>query len=205
MDLPGDFKDDDKDRSIDSSVALSDGTSTRGGTLINGKETTLAGNIDGEYAEGEYPPLPDDYSFNHSVTRGGDDDDDLEVPIDDLTDAQVRKFNFFECLAHYLNESRISNPNRKAVELAILAEPGTYVRGLDPMKRAKQEDIFMHKYLHIVNNIDDKLFENKEVRDAMSLIYKGAKRGGGSLLPPCIGSRRLRLIIYANLLPSFLD
>ena len=45
-------------------------------------------------------------------------DDDLEVPIDDLTDAQVLKFNFFECLAHYFNGSHISNRNRKAVELA---------------------------------------------------------------------------------------
>ncbi len=89
VDVPGDYKDDAKDRSIDSSVALSDGTSIRGGMLINGKETTRAGNIDGEYAEGEYPPLPDNYSFNHSATRGGDDDDNLEVPIDDLTDAQA--------------------------------------------------------------------------------------------------------------------
>ena len=36
------------------------------------------------------------------MTPGGDDllhdhiDDDLEVLIDDLTDAQVRKFNFFQ-------------------------------------------------------------------------------------------------------------
>ncbi len=95
VDVPGYYEDDDKDRSIDSSVALSNGTSTGGGTLINGKETTLVGDIDGEYAEGEYPPLPDDYYFNHSATRGGDDvlrdhfNDDLEVPIDDLTDAQV--------------------------------------------------------------------------------------------------------------------
>ena len=35
VDVPGVYKDDDKDRSIDSSVALSDGTSTGGGTLIN--------------------------------------------------------------------------------------------------------------------------------------------------------------------------
>ena len=143
--------------SIDSSVVSSDGTSTGGGTLINRQETTRAGNVVGEYAEGEYPPLPDNYSFNHSASCGGDDalhdhiDDDLEVPIDDLTDAQVRKFNIFERLAHYLDGSHISNCNCKAVKLAILAEAGTYVRGLDPMKRAKQEDIFMRKYLHIVN------------------------------------------------------
>ena len=73
----------------------------------------------------------------------------------------MRKFNFFERLAHYLNGSRISNRNCKAVKLAILAEAGTYIRGLDPMKRAKHEDIFMRKYLHIVNNIEGELFENK--------------------------------------------
>ena len=99
--------------------------------------------------------------------------DDLEVLINDLTDAQVER------LAHYLNGSRISHINHKAVKLAILAEAGTYVRGLDPMKRAKQEDIFMRKYLHIVNNIDDELFKNKELRDAMCLNYKGDKKGGG--------------------------
>ena len=48
-----------------------------------------------------------------------------------------------------------------AVKFAILAEAGTYIRGLDPMKRAKHEDIFMRKYLHIVNNIEGELFENK--------------------------------------------
>ncbi len=126
--------------------------------------------------------------------------DDLEVLINDLTDAQVER------LAHYLNGSRISHLNHKAVKLAILAEAGTYVRGLDPMKRAKQEDVFICKYLHIVNNIEDSLFKNKHVQDTMHLNYKGAKkRGGGSLLPPCIGSRRRRLIIYENLLPSFLE
>ncbi len=94
-----------------------------------------------------------------------------------------------------MDGSRISNHNRKAVELAILAEARTYVCGLDPMKRAKQEEIFMHKYQHIVNNIENGLFENKQVQDAMRLNYKGAK-GGGSLLSPCIGNRRRRLIMY---------
>ena len=35
VDVPGDYKDDDEDRSIDSSVPSTDGTSTGGGTLIN--------------------------------------------------------------------------------------------------------------------------------------------------------------------------
>ena len=113
--------------------------------------------------------MPDDFLINHSVTHGGDDalhdhiDDNREIAINDLTDGQVHKFNFFKHLARYLDGSRISNCNHKAVKLAILVEAGTYVRGLDPMKRAKQEDIFMRKYLHIVNNIEDELFENKQV------------------------------------------
>ncbi len=36
----------------------------------------------------------------------------------------------------------------------------------------------MRKYLHIVNNIEDELFENKPVRDAMCINYKGANGGG---------------------------
>jgi hypothetical protein len=47
------------------------------------------------------------------------------------------------------------------------------------MKRAKQEDIFMRKYLHFLNEIEDNLFEHKQVREAMLLNNKGAKRGGG--------------------------
>ena len=64
------------------------------------------------------------------------------------------------------------------MELAIAAEAGTYVRGLDPTKRAKQEDIFMRKCLHVLNEIEDNLFEHKQVREAMLLNYKGAKKGG---------------------------
>jgi hypothetical protein len=70
-----------------------------------------------------------------------DDDDDLAI---ELTDEQVGKYIFFERLAHYFLYGWASyNRSRKAVELAIAAEAGTYVRDLDPMKRAKQEDIFM--------------------------------------------------------------
>jgi hypothetical protein len=96
-----------------------------------------------------------------SHARNDNIDDDLEVPNNDLTGEQVSKFDFFERLAQYLDGSCINNHNCKAVELAVLAEVGTYIRGLDPMMRVKQEDIFMCKYLHNVNNIEDKLFEHK--------------------------------------------
>jgi hypothetical protein len=64
------------------------------------------------------------------------------------------------------------------VELAIFAEAGTYVRGLDPMKRPTQEDAFMRKYMQIITSIEDDQFENDDVREAMLLNYKGSKKGG---------------------------
>ena len=143
------------------------------------------------------------------MTPGGDDllhdhiDDDLEVLIDDLTDAQVCKFNFFKCLAHYLNGCCISNRKHKAVKLAILAEARTYVWSPGPMKRAKQEDIIMRKNLHIVNNIEDEPFENKPVCDAMHTNYKRSKKGGGALLPFSIGTRRWNLTISAKFWQNF--
>jgi hypothetical protein len=81
-----------KDTSVVSSDVLSADTSTRGGTRITGKETTMVGEV-----EGEYPPLPEDYTFNYSASGGGDepdgdnDNDDLEI---DLTDEQVSKYFF---------------------------------------------------------------------------------------------------------------
>ena len=139
-----------------SSDVLSAGTSTRGRKLISGKETTESGDVEGEYAH-----LPDDYLFNYTASNpkscgGGEnerdkgDNDDLDDPIDNLTDKKVSKYNFFQCLVHYLDNHCITNCNCKAVELAIFAEAGTHVRGLDPMKRATQEDVCMRKYLHIV-------------------------------------------------------
>ena len=121
----------------------------------------------------------------------------------ELTDEQVGKYIFFERLAHYLLFGWASyNRSRKAVELAIAAEAGTYVRGLNPMKRAKQEDIFMRTYLHVLNEIEDNLFEHKQVQEAMLLNNKGAKRGGGSLPQQCIGNIRPKLIISTNLHPN---
>ena len=75
---------------------------------------TVAGEV-----EGEYPPLPDDYTLNYSASSpnlhgGGDkpdgdnEDDDLEIK---LTDEQVSNYIFFECLAHYLDGHHITNHN----------------------------------------------------------------------------------------------
>jgi hypothetical protein len=99
--------------------------------------------------EQTFVPLPDDYLFTYFATDDkppGDDNDELNKPID-LCDEEVSKFTFLERLAHYMDGHKISNSNRKAVELAIFTKAGTYVRGLDPMKRVKQEDAFMRKYM----------------------------------------------------------
>ena len=108
LDVDVDVADDDAGNitsRVSSDVSSAD-TSTGRGTQIIGKEMTVASEV-----EGEYPPLPDDYSFNYSASspnlRGGgvetdgdnDDDDDLAI---ELTDEQVRKYIFFERLAHYL-------------------------------------------------------------------------------------------------------
>ena len=104
VDVPGIYEDVHEDTSIDTSKVLSDGASNGSGTMINWQETSLAADNVGEYAEGEYPPLPDDNSFNHSATRGVDDaqndniNDDLEEPIDDLTDVQVSNLIFLNVL-----------------------------------------------------------------------------------------------------------
>ena len=70
------------------------------------------------------------------------------------------------------------------------------------MKRAKQEDIFMRKYLHFLNEIEDNLFEHKQVREAMLLNYKGAKRGGVTATT-VYRNIRPKLITSANLQPKF--
>ncbi len=130
--------------------------------------------------EQPFVPLPDDYLFTYSATGDkppGDDDNELDEPID-LCDKEVSKFTFIKRLAHYMDGHKISNCNQKAVELAIFAKAGTYVCGLDPMKRPKQEDAFMHKYMQIITSIEDDQFENDNVREAMLLNNKGSQKGG---------------------------
>ncbi len=56
VDVPSPNDDVDNDTSNVSSDVSSAGTSTGGGTLLTGKEMTVAGDV-----EGEYHPLPDDY------------------------------------------------------------------------------------------------------------------------------------------------
>ena len=114
MDVPSANDDAGNDTSHVSSDVSSADTSTGGGTRIIGKKMTVVGEV-----EGEYPPLPDDYTFNYSASSpnlhgggnkpdGDNEDDDLEI---ELTDEQVSKYNFFERLAHYLDGNHITNRN----------------------------------------------------------------------------------------------
>jgi hypothetical protein len=157
------------DNSVSSETSLN-----KAGDDNPNKEITLTG------VEQPFVPLPDDYSFTYSATGDKppeDDNNELNKPVD-LFDVEVSKFTFLERLAHYMDGHKISNRNRKAVELAIFAEAGTYDRGRDPMKRQKQEDVFMRKYMQIITSIDDEEFKNNDVHNAMLLNYKGSKKGG---------------------------
>jgi hypothetical protein len=163
-----------KAKALSDNSVSSEMSSNKAGDDNPNKGITLTG------VEQPFVPLPDDYSFTYSATGDkppGDDDDELDKPVD-LCDEEVGKYTFIERLAHYMDGHKVSNRNRKAVELAIFAEAGTYVRGLDLMKRPKQEDAFMHKYMQIITSIEDEQFENDNMREAMLLNYKGSKKGG---------------------------
>ncbi len=131
------------------------------------------------HVEQQFDPLPDDYLFTYSATldKPPGDDDELDKPID-FCDKQVSKFTFIERLAQYMDGNKIPHCNQKVVELAIFAKAGTYVCGLDPMKRQKQEDVFMRKCMQFITSIKDKQFENNDVCNAMLLNYNGSKKGG---------------------------
>ncbi len=82
----------------------------------------------------------DDLGFgNDSFYNGGGEgdggNDTLQSPIekdydnnDDFpTNAKVGKYFFFHCLTHYMEGVKINQQNRKAVEIVILVEAGTFV------------------------------------------------------------------------------
>jgi hypothetical protein len=56
-----------------------------------------------------------------------------------------------------------------------MIECGTYACNLDPMKREKQEEIILRKYISVINNIADIQFENDSVRTAMLRMYLGGR------------------------------
>ena len=91
------------------------------------------------------------------------------------TDNEVSKYSFFARLMHYMDGNKISESNRAAVEVCILVEAGAAVRSMDPMKKERKENAFFNKYMGILDEIDDDLFANDSVREAMRRRYKKAK------------------------------
>ncbi len=82
-----------------------------------------------------------------TVARDYNDEDNI------LTDAEVSKFTFHQRLTHYIDGVKISQQNRKAVELVILVEAGTTVRNMDPMKKSSHEEVLLRKYMQIIKEI----------------------------------------------------
>jgi hypothetical protein len=156
------------DSNIDSDNELSsvssDARSMGEGKLILGKGTTVVDVVEGEYAH-----LPNDYSLTYSATgnklRGGDnghDNDDLNGLNDvSVTDETTSKYNSLIVWPNIWTYTILPIAFARLLSLQFFAGAGTFIRGLDPMKRAKQEEIFMRKYIHIVTNIDGNQFKHK--------------------------------------------
>jgi hypothetical protein len=92
------------------------------------------------------------------------------------TDAKVGKYTFHERLIHYMNGDKISPSNRKAVELVLLVEAGTYVRGLNPMRKPQMGDMILKKYQRLIGEIGPEHFVCESVCNDMLAGYKGAKK-----------------------------
>ena len=101
---------------------------------------------------------------------------DYPSDLDEPTDAEVGKYTFHERLIHYMEGEKISPCNRKAVELVLLIEAGTYVRGLNPMRKPQMGDMILKKYQRLIGDIADEHFVCESVRNDMLAGYKGAKK-----------------------------
>jgi hypothetical protein len=93
-----------------------------------------------------------------------------------LTDATVSKFSYHQRLTHYMDGVKISQQNRKVVELVILVKAGTTVQNMNPMKKSSHKEVLLWKYMQIINEIEDIHFEDESVRASMLAGYKGAKK-----------------------------
>ena len=109
------------------------------------------------------------------LTGGGTSD--YPSDLDEPTDAEVGKYTFLhERLIHYMDGDKISPSNQKAVELVLLVEAGTYVRGLNPMRKPQMGDMILKKYQRLIGEIGPEHFVCESVRNDMLAGYKGAKK-----------------------------
>jgi hypothetical protein len=67
--------------------------------------------------------------------------DDVPSDFDKPTDEEVGKWSFHQHLVHYLDGETITHLVRKAVELVILVEGGTYACNLNPMKKPQMGEL----------------------------------------------------------------
>jgi hypothetical protein len=75
-----------------------------------------------------------------------------------------------------MDGEKISHSNLKAVELVILIKAGTYVCGLNLMRKAQMGEIILTKYQGLIEGIKDHHFLCETVRGGMLKGYKGAKK-----------------------------
>jgi hypothetical protein len=66
-----------------------------------------------------------------------------------------------------MDGEKISHSNLKAVELVILIKAGTYVCGLNLMRKAQMGEIILTKYQGLIEGIKDHHFLCETVRDGM--------------------------------------
>ncbi len=116
--------------------------------------------------------------LNGWLPKKGDPEDDILSDFDkEPTDGEVGKWSFHECLVHYLDSEKISHSIRKAVKCVILIKGGTYIHNLNPMKRLQMGALFLNKYQHLIEDIEDRHFSSDDVHKDMLRGYKGAKKG----------------------------
>jgi hypothetical protein len=77
------------------------------------------------------------------IGEGGNDDPQLLNDDKLPTNTKVSLYSFRQQLKHYMEKIKISQQNRKAFELVILVEAGTFVRNMDPMKKSNCEEILL--------------------------------------------------------------
>jgi hypothetical protein len=62
------------------------------------------------------------------------------------------------------------------VELVLLIEAGSYVRGMNPMRKPQMGEMILKKYQRLIGDISGERFVCETVRTDMLTGYKGAKK-----------------------------
>ena len=103
-----------------------------------------------------------------------------DMMADTPTDNTVSNYSFYSRLSHYMEGHKIGKSNCQSVELCILFEPGAFVCDMDLMKMDKKEKAFCAHFIYIIDEIDDKDFEDELFRNNMHRRYKSPKKDNGA-------------------------